>query len=218
MSSNSHCLVKTLLYFAISASSGNIKKWCRGYVTLTEEALHLQAKDEPYRLVTPLRCVAAVKRLRKNSISPALPANFAICLLKLQNPGDEADSILFAGPKSVIFPFWASLIQRLRKVLMERELAENRRILYLIYLGVRDIENLSFLLSMDKYSLMLRLYRLYRGGFIERSGRLTEKGLRETAQLERRETLPRLSDILNFQDLFVRCGDDIDGFGRPLEL
>jgi hypothetical protein len=201
-------LVKTLLYFSVDKSALNVRfpdeDWYRGYAILTEDTLYVQSRGKPYDIAAPLSHVAKARRL-KGKIHSRLfhSANFMAGLLEVCCPNNNVRSILLAGPKNMMSPFWDLLIHRLRKVRIKDELKDLKRMLYTLYLGVRDLKSIGFILNMEKEKLLVYLYRLYREGLIERSGRLTQRGLQEISEVERYRGIPlNLEEIFSLYRLF----------------
>ncbi|RLI29604.1 MAG: hypothetical protein DRO46_02150 [Candidatus Hecatellales archaeon] len=182
-------LIKTLLYFLINKPSTSkmdfpVKEWCRGYVVLTSDTLHLQLPDGNYRLSMPLNVVVKAERLRKGGGLRFIPTNFMAGQLEVDSnhTGGDLYSVILSGPRSVMAPFWDMLIQRLKKAKAQEENKDLRRLLYLLSLGVKSLQGLGFLLNMRQEKVLSGLSKLYKEGLIDSSGDLTEKGLRKLSE------------------------------------
>ncbi|MHC1586455.1 MAG: hypothetical protein ACXQTV_02790 [Candidatus Hecatellaceae archaeon] len=183
-------LIKSLLYFLVNKKTDlehgfPVKEWCRGYVILTHDTLYLQPPSGNYGFAMPLSYVARIERFSRRENLKHLPKNFMAAKLEVEdNHKNDVYSVIFSGPRSVMAPFWGKLLQQVRRLRVQEEYKDLKRLLYLLSLGVKNLKSLSFLLNLEREKVLSYLLKLYRARLINRFGDLTDRGFQRLSELK----------------------------------
>jgi helix-turn-helix protein len=193
-------LAKGKFYFLLEASGKDVRftdnEWTIGFAFLTDK--HIWFFSETTRAKIALDSITFVGRREYRSVATKLPIDYTKVLVidygrRLEDGTMGSFTTLVYGAENALNLFKRYVNETLNPALKsgpDQPLEPNeseKRLLLLIYLGMKDMDRIAFILGTDREGLNRMLDHLTAFAFLDGIGNLTKEGLAYSSRLGKTE-------------------------------